>query len=177
MYASLTEQNKKKCSTLGCSTSARQGGVCISHGAKYDKKRVRKICSTQECNNQAYSGGKCTSHGAKRKKCSTLGCSTSSRQGGVCYACMRKEDDELIRSLKEKKESDWTDKEKGRINKITKNRMIHRRRNRRRSFLDNKFVFNTLGSGQTTRLLLGISLEEWSEYLFKDFNERYPDVT
>ena len=88
---------------------------------------------------------------------------------------MRKEEDELISSLKEKKESDWTDKEKGRINKITKNRMNNRRRTRRRQFLDKKNEFKTMGSGETTRLLLGISLEEWSEYLFKDFKERFPD--
>ena len=53
--------------------------------------------------------------------------------------------------------------------------MINRRRNRRRSFLDKRKDFSKLGSGQTTRLLLGISVEKWSKYLFEDFKERYPD--
>ena len=42
-------------------------------------------------------------------------------------------------------------------------------------FLIKKNECIKLGSGETTRLLLGISVEEWSEYLFEDFKERYPD--
>ena len=86
---------------------------------------------------------------------------------------MRKEDDEFVSSLKERKESDWTDDENLRILKICKERMIHRRRNRRRSFLDARTEDSKYGSGQTTRLLLGISLEEWSKYLFEDYKKRY----
>ena len=77
--------------------------------------------------------------------------------------------------MKERNKSDWTDEEKVRMNKITKQRMINRRRRRRRDFIDTRNEFIKLGSGQTTRLLLGISVEEWSKYLFNDFKKRYPD--
>ena len=79
--------------------------------------------------------------------------------------------------MKERNKSDWTDEEKVRMNKITKQRMINRRRRRRRDFIDTRNEFIKLGSGQTTRLLLGISVEEWSKYLFNDFKKRYPDDT
>ena len=55
--------------------------------------------------------------------------------------------------------------------------MINRRRRRRRDFIHTRNEFIKLGSGQTTRLLLGISVEEWSKYLFNDFKKRYPDDT
>ena len=41
----------------------------------------------------------------------------------------------------------FTDEEKVRINKITKQRMINRRRRRRRDFIDTKNEFIKLGSG------------------------------
>ena len=55
--------------------------------------------------------------------------------------------------------------------------MINRRRNRRRSFFDTRNKFIKLGSGQITCLIFGISVEEWSKYLFNDFKKRYPDDT
>ena len=79
--------------------------------------------------------------------------------------------------MKGRKKSDWTDEENLRIIKITRLKMINRRRNRRRSVFDTRNEFIKLGSGQTTRLILGISVEEWSKYLFNDFKKRYPDDT
>ena len=40
--------------------------------------------------------------------------------------------------MKEINKSNWTDEEKVRINKITKQRMINRRRRRRRDFIDTR---------------------------------------
>ena len=90
---------------------------------------------------------------------------------------MKKEEDEFISYMKERKKSDWTDEEKVRITKITRQRMINRRRQRRRGFIDTRRGYIKLGSGQTTRLMLGISIGEWGEYLFKEIKKRYPDDT
>ena len=40
--------------------------------------------------------------------------------------------------MKERNKSDWIDEEKVRMNKITKQRMINRRRRRRRDFIDTR---------------------------------------
>ena len=116
-----------------------------------------KKCSTQGCTNQEVNGGICKSHGAR---------------------CKKKEDDEFISyMMKERKKSDWTDEQKVRLINITSLRMIKRRRDRRRGFIDTRRENIKLGSGQTTRLMLGISVGEWSEYLFNGFKKRYPDDT
>jgi hypothetical protein len=50
-----------------------KGGVCITHGAKVEKKR----CSFKGCKNRAVRGGVCWTHGANvmvGKQCSHKGC-------------------------------------------------------------------------------------------------------
>ena len=62
-----TGRVRKKCSTQECSSIAKQGGKCISHGA-IKKQRVIKKCSNQGCPNQEVVGGVCVSHGAIKKE-------------------------------------------------------------------------------------------------------------
>jgi hypothetical protein len=49
-----------QCSHEGCTSLARNGGVCKKHGAKV------KLCSQERCNNQAVKGGVCRRHGANK---------------------------------------------------------------------------------------------------------------
>ena len=115
----IPKKKKRICTTQGCTNKNVQGGKCISHEAKR-KLVIKKICSTQGCTNQEVNGGICISHGAR---------------------CKKKEDDEFISCMmKEINKSDWTDEEKVRMNKITKQRMINRRRNRRRDFIKAKKI-------------------------------------
>ena len=44
----------------------------------------RKLCSSEGCTNQAHKGGVCVRHGAKVKLCSSEGCTNQVRQGGAC---------------------------------------------------------------------------------------------
>eukprot|EP00985_Skeletonema_marinoi_P008050 scaffold3586_cov115-Skeletonema_marinoi.AAC.6 len=48
----------KLCSSEGCTNQAKQGGVCIKHGAK------AKLCSSEGCTNVVVKGGVCIRHGA-----------------------------------------------------------------------------------------------------------------
>ena len=68
------------CSHEGCTNNAITGGVCRRHGAKV----YVYPCSHEGCTNNALKGGLCTSHGAKRKTCKHEGCTNQVRQGGVC---------------------------------------------------------------------------------------------
>ena len=54
-------RNKDKlCSDGGCVKHARNGGVCIRHGAQMQIK----LCSSEGCTNIAQRGGVCIRHGA-----------------------------------------------------------------------------------------------------------------
>lgn len=55
---------RRLCSSNGCFSLARRGGVCTKHGAKVAS---RKICSHEGCNKYAQKGGVCIRHGAKVK--------------------------------------------------------------------------------------------------------------
>ena len=66
------------CSTEGCTSIVKQGGVCRRHGAK------TKRCCVQGCTNQVVKGGVCIKHGAKRKLCSSEGCTNKAHREGVC---------------------------------------------------------------------------------------------
>jgi hypothetical protein len=55
----------KSCSSEGCTKQARNGGMCIEHGAK---KIARKLCNSEGCTKQAVNCGVCIEHGAKRKR-------------------------------------------------------------------------------------------------------------
>ena len=44
----------------------------------------RKRCSSEGCTKNAQKGGVCVRHGAKAKRCSSEGCSNKVVQGGVC---------------------------------------------------------------------------------------------
>ncbi|KAK1733211.1 hypothetical protein QTG54_016068, partial [Skeletonema marinoi] len=63
---------KKLCSRKECANYAKNGGVCIRHGAKV------KRCSSKGCTNHAKIGGVCKKHGAKVKlcRCRFEGCSS-----------------------------------------------------------------------------------------------------
>jgi hypothetical protein len=49
----------KRCSSEGCTNSAKSGGVCISHGANV------KRCSSEGCSNQSVRAGACMRRGFK----------------------------------------------------------------------------------------------------------------
>ena len=46
----------------------------------------RKLCSSDGCTNLAQKGGVCVKHGATltKKKCSSSGCTNLAQKGGVC---------------------------------------------------------------------------------------------
>jgi predicted carbohydrate-binding protein with CBM5 and CBM33 domain len=50
----------KLCSHKGCPNHAKKGGVCITHGAKVERKQ----CSFEGCTNHVQKGGVCIMHGA-----------------------------------------------------------------------------------------------------------------
>ena len=67
---------------MGCSSYARKGGVCVTHGAKV------KRCSFEGCTNIVVKGGVCVTHGAKqkaKKRCNHEGCTNGAIKGGVCW--------------------------------------------------------------------------------------------
>jgi hypothetical protein len=71
--------DRKRCSFVGCKRfSQGKGGVCITHGAK------RKYCSFEGCTSYAKKGGVCITHGAVMKRCSHKGCTKQAQKGGVC---------------------------------------------------------------------------------------------
>ena len=73
---------RKKCSHKGCNNGAIKGGVCVTHGAKVERKR----CSIEGCSSNARGKeGVCVTHGAKMKQCSFDGCTSNAQKGGVCY--------------------------------------------------------------------------------------------
>ena len=62
--AKLEKKKKKKkkkmvCSYEGCTNQARNGRVCVRHGAQV------QLCSHEGCTNNAITGGVCRRHGAK----------------------------------------------------------------------------------------------------------------
>eukprot|EP00577_Skeletonema_sp_RCC1716_P019714 CAMPEP_0113394838 /NCGR_PEP_ID=MMETSP0013_2-20120614/12783_1 /TAXON_ID=2843 ORGANISM="Skeletonema costatum, Strain 1716" /NCGR_SAMPLE_ID=MMETSP0013_2 /ASSEMBLY_ACC=CAM_ASM_000158 /LENGTH=313 /DNA_ID=CAMNT_0000278827 /DNA_START=46 /DNA_END=988 /DNA_ORIENTATION=+ /assembly_acc=CAM_ASM_000158 len=69
---------QKRCSRKGCDNFARNGGVCVRHGAQVI------LCSSEGCTNKALQGGVCMKHGAKVQRCSRKGCDNFAKQGGVC---------------------------------------------------------------------------------------------
>jgi hypothetical protein len=48
---------------VGCTNQVQNRGVCITHGAKVEKK----LCSFEGCTNQVRSGGVCITHGATKR--------------------------------------------------------------------------------------------------------------
>jgi hypothetical protein len=76
---------RKRCSFNDCTSYVQKGGVCKRHGAKVEVKTVKR-CSHDGCTNGAVRGGVCITHGAKveRKHCSFEGCASFAQKGGVC---------------------------------------------------------------------------------------------
>lgn len=71
------------CSSNGCTSYAKRGGVCYKHGAKVK----RKMCSHIGCNSGARGKeGVCTRHGAvvKRAMCTAEGCTKWKVKEGLC---------------------------------------------------------------------------------------------
>jgi hypothetical protein len=79
-YASSMGQRSNDAALKGAPNQAREGGVCIKHGATWTKKR----CSREGCTNFAVKRGVCRRHGAKVKLCSIEGCTKKSVRGGLC---------------------------------------------------------------------------------------------
>ena len=96
-------KRKNQCSSEGCTNQAKNGGVCIKHGAKQDRcchegcnnvikeqgvcvkhGAQVKLCSSEGCTNQVKKGGVCMKHGAQVKQCSSEGCTKYAQKGGVC---------------------------------------------------------------------------------------------
>ena len=71
----------KVCSTEGCTSLARNGGLCLRHGAR----RTRGTCSHKGCANLVQNLGLCFKHGAKYPECSHEGCTNGAIRGGVCW--------------------------------------------------------------------------------------------
>ena len=76
-------RRKNVCKVEGCTNHAKKGGVCIRHGAKV---ATRKRCSTVGCNNYVVQGGVCKRHGARVRICSHEGCKSQARTEGLCVA-------------------------------------------------------------------------------------------
>ena len=88
------------CSSNGCSSLARRGGVCMRHGAKrktgsqgcnnfvlkrvFRNGRYSRLCLFDGCTNIAQKEGVCVRHGAKRTTCSYEGCPNKVVNRGVC---------------------------------------------------------------------------------------------
>jgi hypothetical protein len=66
----------------GLQEQSKNGGVCVTHGAKVQRKR----CSQEGCTYRAQNGGVCFAHGAKVKLCSLEGCTKLAKKGGVYFA-------------------------------------------------------------------------------------------
>ena len=83
--ASGLKAKRRRCGhESGCQKFAKQGGVCIAHGAK-----VQRCQHPSGCPKHPVQGGLCIAHGAKRKR--TLcrhesGCTKLVQQGGRCIA-------------------------------------------------------------------------------------------
>jgi hypothetical protein len=95
----LKQQEKKRCSTKGCSNIANQGGVCKRAACMKRAKINIKLCSTKGCNNIAQRrGGVCKRAACMKrakiniKLCSTKGCNNIAQTRGVCKtkACMKR---------------------------------------------------------------------------------------
>ncbi|KAK1744079.1 hypothetical protein QTG54_005676 [Skeletonema marinoi] len=69
---------KKKCSSEGCSNFAKNGGVCLKHGAQ------KRLCRMEGCMNGVKNGGVCFMHGAHKRLCRMEGCMNGVIKGGVC---------------------------------------------------------------------------------------------
>jgi len=65
------------CKHKGCTSQVRNGGVCITHGAK------PTICTYIGCTKSSNKGGLCFRHGVK-VYCSHTGCRYLAQKGGVC---------------------------------------------------------------------------------------------
>ena len=53
---------RKYCRQDGCDNNAKQGGVCVKHGARVK----RRYCSQEGCSNLVQQGGVCKKHGARK---------------------------------------------------------------------------------------------------------------
>jgi len=99
------------CSSEGCSTQGRQGGVCVhmcgSEGCpnsaveervRHDAKAsVQLLCNREGCTNHAREGGVCWRHGENAKRwgilrCSIEGCPSQRVKGGMCKSHGEKND-------------------------------------------------------------------------------------
>eukprot|EP00984_Skeletonema_dohrnii_P000271 scaffold86_cov98-Skeletonema_dohrnii-CCMP3373.AAC.8 len=77
-----TQPKVKRCNIEGCNRQAKQGGVCVKHGAKCGSSK----CSHENCPKYAQRGGVCIEHGAVfvRKRCSVEGCENGVKKRGLC---------------------------------------------------------------------------------------------
>ncbi|KAK1748336.1 hypothetical protein QTG54_000275 [Skeletonema marinoi] len=76
----VARKKRKLCTAEGCENQARNGVVCVKHGAK----ETRNLCTAEGCESQARNGGVCVKHGAKVTLCTAEGCESQARNGGVC---------------------------------------------------------------------------------------------
>jgi hypothetical protein len=94
----LKQQEKKRCSTKGCSNIATRGGVCNRAACLKRAKINIKLCSTKGCTSRAHKGGVCKRAACMKrakiniKRCSTKGCNNIAQRGGVCrrVECMKR---------------------------------------------------------------------------------------
>lgn len=80
--ATKQSYNRKICKIEGCNTQAKQGGLCVRHGAKWKSCK----CTFPNCTKYAQRGGVCIEHGAVfvRKRCSVEGCMNGVKKRGLC---------------------------------------------------------------------------------------------
>ena len=75
------KRSRPKCNVSDCTNQARNGGICIKHGAKQPERKNRKICANEECDNIAQKAGVCRAHA---ERCSKDGCDNRAKKGDTC---------------------------------------------------------------------------------------------
>lgn len=77
----LKKRSRRKCNVSDCTNQAKNGGICIKHGAKQPERKNRKICAKEECDNIAQKAGVCRAHA---ERCIKDGCDNRAKKGDTC---------------------------------------------------------------------------------------------
>ena len=75
------KRTRRKCNVPDCTNQAKNGGICIRHGAKQPERKNRRICSKEDCTNIAQKAGVCRAHA---ERCSKEGCENRAKKGDTC---------------------------------------------------------------------------------------------
>lgn len=75
------KRSRRKCNVSDCTNQAKNGGICIKHGAKLPERKNRKVCAKEECDNIAQKAGVCRAHA---ERCKKEGCDNRAKKGDTC---------------------------------------------------------------------------------------------